>query len=177
MSAEVHQKVEVLRSANFWHWLAHAIEVVYVLIITNFKNRAESGLWKRYHTKTDPQSLKTDLEDYMSDATVFFHDLVSVFEKVENATPAGQQSQITTAKTAVSNAASAVESALPALAVGIANIALAAIPGGPGFEGMADTVLELVIAELQSALAKSASSTSTTTTTAVTTSTLGVAGL
>ncbi|HEY2051196.1 MAG TPA: hypothetical protein VGH03_17795 [Caulobacteraceae bacterium] len=86
-----------------------------------------------------------------------FDDVVKFFEGASKAAPAGDSS-ISQAQAAVTSAKSAVENAIPALAEGAANAALALIPLGSLLAPEVDQIITLVIQKLQTRLSSPAAS-------------------
>ncbi|MBV8683540.1 MAG: hypothetical protein JO111_11735 [Caulobacteraceae bacterium] len=87
-----------------------------------------------------------------------FDDVVTFFDGARKAAPPGDTS-IGQAQAAVASAKSAVENAIPALAEGAANAALALLPVGSLLAPEVDQILSLVIQKLEGRLSSPASST------------------
>lgn len=82
----------------------------------------------------------------MSWLSVLKNDLLAVFEKAASIDPAAAS----TATQDVNGAIAALESALPSLANAGVNYILSLIPSGSQYAGLADEIIDLVIAGLTS---------------------------
>jgi hypothetical protein len=89
-----------------------------------------------------------------------FDDVVKFFEGAKAAAPAGDTS-IGQAQAAVSSAKTAVENAIPALAEGAANAALALVPVGSLLAPEVDQIITLVIQKLEGQLSSPTASATT----------------
>jgi hypothetical protein len=142
-------ELERLRALNWYHWLGHICGVV-TTVLTAFYYQRRRQILKGAMTPEVLQAVERLEPNIMSDFSRFLHALGDAFSKAQAAAPPAQQATLSQAGTQVQAAGSAIVGAIPALAVGAANVAMDLFPVTKGFEPVADMFIEALIAELES---------------------------
>ena len=122
---------------------------VFTTVVTAFYYERRKQNLKAAMTPETLQAFERLEPDTMSILSQFLHNLGNAFEKAQAAAPADQQAVLSSAAGQVQSAGTAIVGAIPALAVGAANVAMDLFPVTKGFEPVADMFIEALIAELE----------------------------